>query len=304
MLTMLVPLDGSTFAAQALPVAADLARRTGGTLQFVTVHTPVAAVAAFDAPSWIDPTLDQEVRQRELVTLAEMGRRPEFSGVQLAAPAVLDGAVAPALADFVARAKVDMVVMTTHGRGPLSRFWLGSVADRLLRTLNVPMLLVRPRHEGAPPALPEHGPVVVALDNTARSDEILFPVRALGLASGAVITLVHVLQPIAPLLLPDTVLAVPDAGPLLETLQLAAYRHLHALAHELREAGYTVHVEVRTDPDVSGTILRVAHEVRAALVAITTHGYGGATRLLLGSVADKIIRGAECPVLVWRRAEA
>ena len=52
-----------------------------------------------------------------------------------------------ALLEHAAAKNVDLVVMSTHGRGPLSRFWLGSVADELVRRMPVPVLLVRPKEE-------------------------------------------------------------------------------------------------------------------------------------------------------------
>ncbi len=61
----------------------------------------------------------------------------------------LDGPIATALHDYALASKADLVVMTTHGHGAISRFWLGSVADKLVRQLPMPVLLVRPHECGA-----------------------------------------------------------------------------------------------------------------------------------------------------------
>jgi nucleotide-binding universal stress UspA family protein len=89
------------------------------------------------------------------------------------------------------------VAMSTHGRGPLSRFWLGSVADALMRRLPVPLLLVRPQ-EGAPD-LSEEPPlrrILIPLDGSALAEEVLAPALALGGLVGAEYTLLWVVRPL------------------------------------------------------------------------------------------------------------
>jgi nucleotide-binding universal stress UspA family protein len=121
----------------------------------------------------------------------------------------LTGKAGPALAQYVREMSIDLVVMSTHGRGGIRRAWLGSVADYLIRNLEVPVLLVRPREGEAGPALGWY----------------------------------------------------------------CAY-----------------------------SILAAARPERVAAIVIATHGRGGLSRLALGSVADKVVRGADVPVLVYRPA--
>src|SRR5262249_57716766 len=100
-------------------------------------------------------------------------------GVAVLSPApvtaeVLQDEVAPAVRRYAAAEAVDLIVMSTHGRGPLARFWLGSVADALVRDAPVPVLLVRPHGEAADlhaDLLPHH--VLLPLDGPPLPDQIL-----------------------------------------------------------------------------------------------------------------------------------
>ena len=90
---------------------------------------------------------------------------------------LLEGEVVPSFLAHTAETKPDLVVMTTHGRGPLGRFWLGSVADELARVLPVPLLLVRPQAE-AEPDLETEPPlrqILIPLDGSKLAEQILGP---------------------------------------------------------------------------------------------------------------------------------
>src|SRR5262245_50453860 len=145
--SILVPLDGSTFGEHALPMALSLARRSGAMLHLAHVHqiapsTSVAGVAVMDS-------IDLHLRQDEQAYLADVTRRAREHGDVPITTALLDGEVAGALRTYAAARLADLVVLSTHGRGAMGRFWLGSVADELLRDLPCPALLVRP-HESKP----------------------------------------------------------------------------------------------------------------------------------------------------------
>ncbi|MCH7891353.1 MAG: universal stress protein, partial [Gemmatimonadetes bacterium] len=130
---ILVPLDGSKFSESALPTALTIARRWNAELEIVTVQE--------------DPSmLAQEVLQlpthgwfeRYLGEVAD--RVQEEEGFPVHAT-VLTGSPAEATHNHAAERGADLVVMATHGRGPMSRFWLGSTADALIRRSTIPILL-------------------------------------------------------------------------------------------------------------------------------------------------------------------
>jgi nucleotide-binding universal stress UspA family protein len=154
--TVLVTLDGSAFAEHALPLALSIAGRAGATLRLVRVHVPVAAAYGGNEPA-TDLDLDTQVKAAEYAYLEEVSARLGKVCSIRQATALLEGRIADALSEQVVSADADLVVMTTHGRGPLSCFWLGSVADEVVRRSSRPLLLVRPDETAPelahPPAL-------------------------------------------------------------------------------------------------------------------------------------------------------
>ncbi len=302
--TILVPLDGSAFAEQALPVASELAARSKATLHLVLVHQAATVLAGPGEPVVLDPAIDERLRREELGYLASMKQLVSKQGPVTIVEALLEGPVAPAVAEYAAAQHADLVVMTTHGRGVFSRFWLGSVADRLVRQLEQPMLLIRPQAlHGAPPPSAIHR-LCVPLDGSTLSEAMIEPTLALAETLGAGLTLLRVVERLAPVWLPTPgVVPAPDTDQVPHR-QLEAQRYLNAIADRLRLKGVPVETAVEVAPEPVSGIQQFVEREGMDLVAIATHGHGGPVRFLLGSVADKLVRGASVPVLVWRPREA
>ena len=177
--SILVPLDGSTFGEQALPLALSIARRAGASLQVVHVHVPLMPYD--ESLLTIDPRLNEQARESERAYLDAVVERLSRIAPVPVTSALLEGPVAEALYEHTVTAGTNLVVLTTHGRGPLARFWLGSVADELVRRLPMPILLVRPQ-ETVPDLAGE--PVLqrmlIPLDGSEFAEQILEPAMALG----------------------------------------------------------------------------------------------------------------------------
>jgi nucleotide-binding universal stress UspA family protein len=299
--SVLVPLDGSPFAEHALPLAVTIARQARAKLRLLTVHRPPPApLAADDAKIYLEADLAS--RRAERLYLRQQAERLRSEGLRSVLTAVLDPPVADAIAEYVRANDVDLIVMTTHGRGALSRLWLGSVADRLVRTLTVPVLLIRPR-EGEPVPVPSAGhQILLPLDGSHLGEAAVEPAAELARHLDLGLTLVTVVEP--PPLVPDglTVYPVPWVDELLETRRKASEDYLEDVADRLRARGFRIEVVVTVGAGVTDTLLELARADEIALVAMSTHGRGGIQRLLLGSVTDKVVRAAVRPVLVVRPA--
>jgi nucleotide-binding universal stress UspA family protein len=298
--SILVPLDGSRFAETAAAPAAHLARAAGARLHLVMVHEPaIAVLPAADVPVPVAPE-DPAVRGRAAAYLADQAARLGTVGPGPVSHDVIDGLAAPALAGFVERQRPDLVVMATHGRGPLSRFWLGSVADHLVRHASVPLLLLRPREDATDPVTVPLRSVLVPHDLSPEA-EAIFPVLAdLARVAGTRVTLVYVIEPVLGVSgsVPPYPVAVPHD--LLDTTRDRARKHLEAAAGRLRAHGVDVAVAVVVGLGIAATLLEVQQRDGHDFIAMTTHGAGGVRRALVGSVADKVVRAATRPVLVLR----
>jgi nucleotide-binding universal stress UspA family protein len=295
--SLAVPVDGSDFAEQALPLATRIALATGARVGLLLVHRPPAVPLASGAERAY-AALDRQVQEAEVAYLQRLARRLEDAGMARVEAAVLSGPVADALEAEIERSGTDLVVMSTHGRGGLGRFWLGSVADRLLHGVTVPLLLVRPTAGAAPsPAGIER--IIVPLDGSPLAQSALEPAAALAVLFGAEL---HLIRVIPPTFYVAAAVDMPYAyDPALDaTLEREATEHLAAQATALRSRGLRVATQVDRNPVVARAVLDAAEAGSGAIVCLATHGRAGAGRVFLGSVADKLVRGASCPVLVWR----
>jgi nucleotide-binding universal stress UspA family protein len=307
--SILAPLDGSTFGEHALPLAATLARRAGATLHLVHVHQviPPATIAGLT----VMDSLDLHLRQDEQAYLADVKRRLGEKGPIEVRPTLIEGEVSSALQTYAAKVEADLVVMSAHGRGALGRFWLGSVADDLVRHFPRPVLLVRP-HEGKPDLNRESSlsNIVVSLDGSSLAEQVLEPVMELGKLFGSSFTLVRVVRPVLrPSYLPDggTVLGLEHSA--LEELHAVqkhavddARAYLEGIASRVRNKGFTAHTHAVIDEEPATAILLEARAQHAGLIAMETHGRSGLSRLFKGSIADKVVRVTEVPVLLNRPA--
>jgi nucleotide-binding universal stress UspA family protein len=310
---VMVSLDGSTFGEHALPLALDVSRKSGATLRLTHVLSPAASVYG-EAPLFLEDGLDARLAERE---------RSRWQGyldgvaarVRKAVPGVAvvtslqEGEPAETLQKEAAISGADLVVMTTHARGALGRAWLGSVADELLRHLPTPLLLVRPTGgdaDLAAGALPRH--VLVPLDGTPLAEQVLRPAVELGRLAGAGFTLLRVIKPVIVTTPPAEGAGIAHmAAELLERLRAvqAALRkealdYLEGVAAPLRAEGLRVLTRVTVEEQPALGVLNEAEAQGPGVVALATHGRRGLARLVLGSVADKVIRGAHGPVLVCR----
>jgi nucleotide-binding universal stress UspA family protein len=296
--SLVVPLDGSQFGEHALPLARAIACQTGATLHLVHVHVITVPISV-DAIPLFDEALDAQDRAREQAYLDNLARRVSTSGALHVTTAVLDDPVAGALRTYAAAHGVDLVVMTTHGRGAFSRFWLGSVADMLVRCAPMPILLLRPQE--TPPDL-EQSPaithILVPLDGSAVAERILPPATALGALTGAAFTLLHVIAFEAAGYAMDWPIARSEAGTL-AALRDDAQTYLDRVAERLGAQSLVAHTAV-IGGQPAPAILEYARDHAIDLIALATHGRSGAARILLGSIADKVVRGATTPVLLYR----
>jgi nucleotide-binding universal stress UspA family protein len=296
--SILVPVDGSKFAEHALPYGLGLARRTGASLHLALVHIPLESLSpAYPLADVVEARV-LEQRDHETAYLESLVRRLESAGVEIH-PALLQGHVAAALSRLVTEREIGLVVMTTHGRGGLQRAWLGSTSDGMIRSCCTPVLLVRPEEEAEAGERPFRR-VVAALDGSVSAERALRSACGPGLTDGASVVLTHVMQPpvvAASPYLPHTLQLSPEEVAAREA-QLGAY--LEEVGRQDWLAGRTVETRVVVDYEAAPAILEVAAEVDADLIVVGTHGRSGLRRMILGSVADKVVRGTHRPVLVCR----
>jgi nucleotide-binding universal stress UspA family protein len=311
--SILVPLDGSPFAEHALPLAFSIAKRTAATVHLLRVP-PSLADLFFWAPTpgdALESQLLEHYRQESRAYLDHVIHDLALARGVTVTSATREGEIADAIRTYTADVGADLVVMTTHGRGMLERIWLGSVADELVRSLTIPVILVRPRDTAArldQEVALRH--IVVALDGSGFAEKILEPALAVGSAMGADYTLLRVVSSVPHLSLSHRATSATPPSPevsngikkIEERLRQDAVAYLEKIAAQLRGRGAKVQVQVEFSERPAAAILADI-ATSADMVALETHGRHGLPRLLLGSVTDKVVRGSSLPILVCRATE-
>lgn len=295
---LMLPLDRSPLAEQAIGPAAAIARASHASLDVMMVHEPLPGLA--DAP-WNEGWLREEDQYLEILT-AEL---TTGAGIKVS-HAILRGDPTEMICARAVDIGADLIVMTSHGRTGLSRAWSGSVADGVLRRSGTPVLMLRPQNRKIDRLAARHlfNKVLVPLDGSALSAAILPSAMELATCGGGSIALLQVVHPV-PLITADLgspLLYIPSLqdDKATEGLVAAATHHLADVAQTLRQQGFAnVETDVVVSPLTAQAIIDYAlgHGIEA--VAMSTHGRG-ASRLFMGSVADKVRRGCQVPVLLHR----
>jgi nucleotide-binding universal stress UspA family protein len=299
---ILVPLDGSPTSRGAVPLAMAVGSAIGASVELVHVHE---LAPLFGSAPALDTALDVDDARRMREPIAALADRLTRDHHVSVTGTLLIGAVAPTIEQHVVDRGVRLVVMSTHGRGGLARAWLGSVADRLIRARIAPVLLVRPEAEQPQGRTWPPTRVLVPLDSTTMSEDVLPPLMTLLASNGTELVLLTVVEPLPPLEpFPDVAIWVDRSGTQAEQIAANGARaeeaadNLERIAQRLREKGTQVRTHVVVHPSAARGVLEYADETGVDLIALATHARGAVARAIMGSVADKVMRGASVPVLV------
>jgi nucleotide-binding universal stress UspA family protein len=296
--SLMVPLDGSRFAEQALPVAVAIARRAGIGLDLVRVcpnvtHGEGGEEEELDYVRHVAASLESQLPGRISVHVPvdELG--------PLEYPPPQPTRVAYVLTRYAADTHAAVIVMATHGRGGVRRAWLGSVADSLIRIASRPVLLVRPDDERfGTAAAADRGfnHILIPLDGSETAEQAIPSALELGSLFGARYTLLRVVSPLTWQVSPHAGDPFPvPASPLSREAVAAS---LEAVAARLRQPGVEVAAHLVAAPSAGPAIIDFAAEHGVDAIVIGTHGAARVRRMLLGSVTDKVVRGSSMPVLV------
>ena len=174
--SIVVPLDGSSLAEHALPFAEALAQRANAKLKLVLIHAPNPQLEP--GPEYVKVELAMQKADREYLR-SITGRLRVHLGRSVTSAVIRGAPVAQTLSVYSREIGADLIVMTTHGRGGLRRAWLGSVADQLIRTSDVPLLVIRPGESGTAEPVAELREIVVPLDGSELAEAVLEPAAAL-----------------------------------------------------------------------------------------------------------------------------
>jgi len=296
---ILVPLDGSESAERALPYAEAIGLRLNSTLILVRAATTHPLRATY-------PTEPARDAVHVLLGLAhDLLRGLTERGVTVETAVPYAEPVEGVLSEL-RRWEADLIVMSTHGRSGLGRWVYGSVAEHVLAHSPAPMLLVRAwRAKAEPVSLGEQPRIVVPLDGSQFAEEALPAAAGLAEALGGELVLLRAVNAGSANVAIDTAGLgyVLSPGPIVSELAESEVKRLTEEAEEylsqVAPSTSRFRTEVRTGSAVEA-IVEATREHDASMVVMTTHGRTGLGRVLLGSVADGVLRQGEIPLLLVR----
>jgi nucleotide-binding universal stress UspA family protein len=296
---ILVPLDGSAIAEQAIPYAQTLLPDGGDLVALRVVPEPEPPLT--ELLGALETTLDGAADPELAAARADLAR----AQTRLADPrlqwtiAAARGDPATEIVQVAAERGVGLIAMTTHGRDILGRVRFGSVADRVARAAAVPTFLVRPAPEGQPAHAADLRRVVVPLDGSERAEAALPVACDLAQQLHAPVRLLRVVDVAAD----RALLAFWESGlgsaaadqSILDALRDDAQQSLAAAAECVTRLGGTATWELQEGSPAAAIIDVVAS---GDLLVLTSHGRSGMLRWALGSVAEKLVREAPTPVVL------
>lgn len=303
---IIVGLDGSAFGEAALPYVEVFAKAKHATVVLIrVVHPNDGSIADHhystsesESPDLSSAEGDQapsQPRDEAERYLGGIAERLRERGVNVET-IVVAGEPARVLIEEAEPQHADLIILSTHGRSGLGRWIYGSVADQVMRTATVPVLLIP---SGCHFRWPDQRAprILVPLDGSPLAEGALKPAVALADSLAASLILVRVIG----LRVVTHSWSYPDGTAYLaESLDLEeaeARQYLDRIAARLRGEGREVK-EIAQIGVPAFTIIDIAREEQADLIALSTHGAGGLTRLVMGSVATTLVRHASQPVLV------
>ncbi|HUX08295.1 MAG TPA: universal stress protein [Acidobacteriota bacterium] len=198
--------------------------------------------------------------------------------------------------NFIEKEGIDLITIGTHGRTGLGRFLMGSVADRVIRHCNCPVLVVR-CGDGPPPERVDIQSVMLPIDFSDHSKHAARYAVALAGAVDAELRVVHVIdQSVHPSFYAIGKESLLELDPELESRAEAAIDEF------MRDAGCDVpYSKVIAEGKPATEIARLSKEGKDCLIVIASHGAGGLERIMIGSTTEKVVHMTDCPVMIVKR---
>ena len=294
--SIMLPLDGSQFDEQALPIATTLAARCGAQLRVVHVHErksadewEVLTPFRFEGVEGAERDWDVVDVQHDREYLAQHAGGAEYK--------VLEGPVVQSLEREIAESNPDLIVMATHARGGITRALVGSVADQLIRDIHKPILLIRvlEKQRAVQELRTDH--ILVPLSGAPMATSVLQHALSMATPSETRITLLRI---VAPPYAATELAVLGESDEILQERVQEAHDYVEGIATQLSAEGYLVDTDVVISGVPADAILDYAQENDCDVICMATHGRGGVKRMLLGSVATSVLHHAEVPVLLYR----
>lgn len=295
---ILVPLDGSKLAEVALAYAEEIAERSGSRVTLMYVSELAGGPSQRMNESYI---------QNLIVTTKQAAKKKQGSvAIQefKLDSKILTGHPAEEIVDYAQKENIDLIVMSTHGKTGIKRWTIGSVADKVVKAASKPVMLIRAKGDRSDMREKDLlDKVLVPLDGSKGSEAVIPYIEELASKLKMEVTFLQALE-LSYYVTSETQLKQ------LDTLRASAQVYIESMAARFRQKGISAKAEVREiSQGPTGTaeeIMKVANEIQADIVAMSTRGRGSSEERpgerveSLGSVAEKMVNSGNTPLFLVR----
>jgi len=295
---ILIPLDGSETAEKVLPYARALAENLKASIELVAALDVADMAAHLSATRHLDSLIEGGERRT-----TEYLRRiaASFSGANVTCT-VEKGRAEDVILERAGATAGTLIAMATHGRSGLDRWLMGSVAEKVLRGANNPLLLVRASDQTKIDSAVTLKSVIVPLDGSELAESVLPAAVELAKKLKLEIVLFRAYH------IPYSAYGGGDGyynidfGELTDAMKDEAQSYLKEKSAQLKAQGIEKISCVAKEGFSGDQIIKIGRETPASLIAMCSHGRSGAKRWVLGSVTETVVRHGADPVLVIRAA--
>lgn len=279
---ILCPVDFFPASERAVDYAVALAKNYGARLTLLHVVSPLIT-AAYEVPMNVEEILGRmnESAKAELKRTVDRVKSKDLTVDSI----LRTGDIDYEIQEQVAKIKPDFLVMGTHGRQNVGRWFIGSHTERLLRRLPFPVLTIGPgKPKAAPPAIRR---ILVTTDFSDGTPDAMAYAFSIAQECQARVILLHVISELSDNFQPR--------------YQNSLLRNIHGQMEKLvpKEASNWCEISTRVESGTPVTeILDIVKRERIDLLVMNIHGKGMLDRALLGSTAERVVRGASVPVLL------
>ena len=292
---ILVPLDGSELAEEALSIATKFVETNNAQLYVLRVVEAeilgVVPMHPYDVRLPVDTATEKWEQGRAYIEHKaqrySVADRPTI-------PLIKRGSPAETILTVAEDYEIDLIIMSTHGRSGLTRWALGSVTERVLRHATCPVMTIR--------SAQTIKKILITLDGSELAESAILPTLAIAKVLDAEVTLLRVDEVHTPDFATINTIERVEHG-MGENMVLAEYHkaqdYVQQLVQRYSVEGVRLHAAI-AEGNVAKGILSFANDGDFDMIAMSTHGRSGIRRWVYGSITEKVLRAYTGAMLVLR----
>lgn len=292
---ILLPLDGSSVAEEAIAHAVMLARDNGAEIHLLHVQKS----QSHTGEQSIDP-VDWRLRRAELRSyLNRVAERISAQDIAVTL-SVVEGRPAEQIVEYCDERDIDLIVFTAYGKGGVSRFDFGSTAQKVFSGSGRSFMMVRPGETPPDPDKMAYRRILVSMDGSPRSEWVACKVASMMHGQEVELILLQVIAvPEMPRRMPVTQEEHATREKFVECNRRAARAYLEEIARQLQN-GITVRPLLLVAQNVAERIYATAAEEDVNLIAMSAHDWQTGAQQVTGTVCNTVMCHSDLPVLVFQ----